>query len=138
MPYGFAYPYSDDNIKRVEAEKKLLKERELYHLDKMQELKQSLETFSCTLSVKATEEGRLFGSVTAVTIADELKANGLPVEPSMIALESPIKELGAYEVTIRLAEGVDAHLRVWVVEKEDAEKKGGKKEESDKKEGEKS
>jgi len=134
IPYGFAYPFTEENVKRVEVEKKHLEERQKYQIDKMQELKQALETLSCTIAVNATEEGRLFGSVSAVTISEELKAKGLPVEPTMIALEVPIKELGAYEVTVNLAEGVSARLRVWVVEKEQFTEEAVKKEEGGKEE----
>lgn len=118
IPYGFAYPYTEQNRKRVEAERRRMDEARRYHLDKMRELKEALETLSCTITARATEEGRLFGSVTATTIAEALQKKGMPIEPDMVALDVPIKELGVYEVMIRLAEEIEVHLRVWVVEEE--------------------
>ena len=118
IPYGLAYPYTEENIRRVEAEKKKTDEMKQYHLSRMRELKEALETLSCTITMRATDEGKLFGSVTAATIAESLQSKGLPIEPGMVELEVPIKELGVYEVVIHLAEEVDAHLRVWVVEEE--------------------
>jgi len=119
LPYGLAYPYSEENIKRVEKEKKRMAERYHSHLAKMGELKEALETTSCTVSVRATEDGKLFGSVTAAMIAEELNKKSLPVEEGMIRLEAPIKELGVYEVLVHLAEGIEARLRLWVVEQEE-------------------
>jgi len=119
LPYGFAYPYSEENIKRVEKERKRMAERYQSHLAKMGELKEALETTSCTVTVRATEDGKLFGSVTAAMIAEELKKKGLPVEEAMIRLEAPIKELGVYEVLVHLAEEIEARLRLWVVEQEE-------------------
>ncbi len=119
LPYGLAYPYSEENIKRVEKERKRMAERYQSHLAKMGELKEALETTSCTVSVRATEDGKLFGSVTAAMIAEELNKKGLPVEEGMIRLEAPIKELGVYEVLVHLAEEIEARLRLWVVEQEE-------------------
>ena len=119
LPYGLAYPYSEENIKRVEKERKRMAERYQSHLAKMGELKEALETTSCTVSVRATEDGKLFGSVTAAMIAEELNKRGLPVEEGMIHLEAPIKELGVYEVLVHLAEEIEARLRLWVVEREE-------------------
>ena len=118
IPYGYAYPFSEENVRRVEAEKKRMQERYQMHLSKMGQLKEALETTSLSIAVRATEDGKLFGSVTAATIASELKERGYPVEEHMIELEAHIKELGVYEVPIRLAEGIEARLRLWVVEQE--------------------
>jgi len=119
LPYGLAYPYSEANIRRVEKEKRQMAERYQAHLSKMGELKEALETTSCTVAVRATEDGKLFGSVTAAMIAEELQKRGMPVTEEMVRLEAPIKELGVYEVRIHLAEEIEARLRLWVVEQEE-------------------
>lgn len=120
IPYGLAYPYSEANLKRVEKEKKLMAERHQARLEKMGELKEVLETTSCTISARATEDGKLFGSVTAAMISEELQKRGIPVTEEMVRLEAPIKELGVYEVHIHLAEDIEARLRLWVVEQEES------------------
>lgn len=64
---------------------------------------------------QASEEGKLFGSVTAQHVADFLAAQGLKVERRRIHLEDPIKALGETTVAIRLHPEVTAHFRVNVV-----------------------
>ena len=67
---------------------------------------------------QASEEGKLFGSVTAQDVAEFLTANGVTVERRRIALDEPIKALGEHAVTVRLHPEVTAQLRVNVVRKE--------------------
>ena len=64
---------------------------------------------------QASEEGKLFGSVTSQDIADFLAGNGVSVERRRILLDEPIKSLGEHTVTIRLHPEVTAQLRVAVV-----------------------
>jgi large subunit ribosomal protein L9 len=65
--------------------------------------------------MRAGEEGRLFGSVTNIQIEKALKAKGLNVERRKIHLPEPIKNLGEYEVPIRLAADVTVPLKLSVV-----------------------
>jgi large subunit ribosomal protein L9 len=68
-----------------------------------------------TLSGKAGEEGKLFGSITAQDVADALERQGHPVDRRRVELEHPIKTLGAHTVSIRLHPEVHAQVRVSVV-----------------------
>src|SRR5438128_9242020 len=61
---------------------------------------------------QASEEGKLFGSVTAQDVADFLKAHGVAVERRRISLDDPIKALGEHTVVVRLHSEVTAQLRV--------------------------
>ncbi len=71
---------------------------------------------SCTITVKTGEEGKLFGSVTALQIAETLKAQGIEIEKNQIELEQPIRETGVFTVPVRLKAGIETALKVWVVE----------------------
>lgn len=64
---------------------------------------------------QASEEGRLFGSVTSQDIVDFLAGQGVKVERRRIALDEPIKALGETSVTVRLHHDVTAQLKVNVV-----------------------
>jgi len=64
------------------------------------------------------EEDKLFGSVTARDIADAYKEKNVTVDPKKLVLDDPIKSLGLAEVPVKLAHGVTATLKVWVVKKE--------------------
>jgi large subunit ribosomal protein L9 len=63
----------------------------------------------------ASEEGKLFGSVTAQDIVDFLGQHGVNVERRRVQLEEPIKVLGEAVVSVRLHPEVTAHLKVQVV-----------------------
>ena len=72
---------------------------------------------SCTISMEAGEEDKLFGSVTSEMIADALKAEGIDVDKKKIVLEEPIKAIGVHNVEVRLHPQVKAEARIWVVKK---------------------
>ena len=78
-------------------------------------LAEHLATTSLTAQVKVGEGERLFGSVTAQSIADLLKDQGHEVDRRKIELDEPIRALGVYNVTIRLHSDVKATVKVWVV-----------------------
>jgi large subunit ribosomal protein L9 len=64
---------------------------------------------------QASEEGKLFGSVTSQDIADFLGTRGVPMDRRRITLDEPIKALGEHSVSMRLHPEVVAQLRVHVV-----------------------
>ena len=64
---------------------------------------------------QASEEGKLFGSVTAQDIADFLAGQGVSIERRRILIEEPLKTLGEHTVSIRLHPEITAQLRVHVV-----------------------
>ncbi len=75
----------------------------------------SLNGVSISIATKASESGKVFGSVTSVQIADTLAAQNLVVDRRLIDLKEPLKELGAHKVTIKLHKEVSAEIEVVVV-----------------------
>ena len=67
---------------------------------------------------QASEEGKLFGSVTSQDVADFLGTRGVPMDRKRITLDEPIKALGEHLVSMRLHQDVTAQLRVNVVREE--------------------
>lgn len=82
-----------------------------------EELAVRIEKISITIAMEAGEEDRLFGSVTSSDIAEQVNAQGFDVDKRKIVLEEPIKQLGVYNVPIRLHGNVEAQVKVWVVRK---------------------
>ena len=78
-------------------------------------LAKKLETESITAQVKVGEEDRLFGSVTAQNIAELLDEKGYEIDRRAIHLEDPIRELGVYNIEVRLHPEVAAAVKLWVV-----------------------
>lgn len=78
-------------------------------------LAKKLEAESITAQVKVGEEDRLFGSVTAQHIAELLDEKGYEIDRRVIHLEDPIRELGVYNVEVRLHPEVATVVKLWVV-----------------------
>ena len=78
-------------------------------------LAKKLEAESITAQVKVGEEDRLFGSVTAQNIAELLDEKGYEMDRRAIHLEDPIRELGVYNIEVRLHPEVAAAVKLWVV-----------------------
>jgi large subunit ribosomal protein L9 len=75
-----------------------------------------LEGVSVTIAVKTVEGEKLYGSVGEVEIAAALKQQGFDIDRSQIGLAETIKELGVFEVIIKLQPEVDATIKAWIVE----------------------
>jgi large subunit ribosomal protein L9 len=82
------------------------------------ELKEKLEQTSCTVIAQATEEGRLYGSVTPAMVSEALAKKGMDIAEKSVVIEEPIKELGIYEIKVHLAPEIEAVTKLWVVEEE--------------------
>lgn len=70
---------------------------------------------SCTITVKTGEEEKLYGSVTNADIAKALSEQGIEIDRHIIVLEEPLKELGVFDVKVKLHADVDATVKVWIV-----------------------
>ncbi len=115
FPQGLAIPLSAANKRRLEVLRQRRAEREAHELNTMTELAASIGKLVCKITVKTGEDGKMFGSVTAGTIADELKHQfAIALDRKKIHLESPIRTLGEHEVELRLHPDVTAHLKVLV------------------------
>jgi len=86
---------------------------------KLVELAQQLEGMEVILKARAGAKERLFGSITTADIAAELQnSSGLVVDKKKIELAEPIRQLGSYEVAIRLAKDIIPKIKVMVTEEE--------------------
>ena len=115
LPRGLAYEATEGNKKRIAAEQKARAGQHAAEKTQSEALAATLTGVSLTLSAKAGEGERLFGSITAQDIADALAAQGHPVDRRRIELEHPIKLLGTHTVTIRLHPEVHADVQLTVV-----------------------
>jgi large subunit ribosomal protein L9 len=115
IPKGLVAPADTKNIKAVEHEKKVILERARKLKEAATGLAEKFSQARVTIKAKAGEEEKLFGSVTAMDIADALKAQGFEVDKKQISLEEPIKRLGAYSVEVKVGREVSATVSVEVV-----------------------
>ncbi len=115
LPRGLAYEATPGNRKRIEQERSRLEAAESARRDAAQELAAKIEQVSLTFSARVGEEGKLFGSVTAADIAQQLEAQGVHVEKRLIDLHEPIRALGVYRIPVRLHADVKPELKIWVI-----------------------
>ena len=77
-----------------------------------------IKGLSITIKAKTGEEGKLFGSVTSMDIAEAAKAQGVVIDKRKIVLAEPIKRLGDFTVPVKLHADIAAELKVSVVAEE--------------------
>lgn len=115
IPRGLAIPLTSANKRRLEVLKQRRADREAHDLNTMSELGRSLSKLTLQLKVKTGEDGKMFGSITAGLLADELKNQfEAIVDKRRIHIEHPIKTLGDHEVELRLHNSVNVTLKLHV------------------------
>jgi large subunit ribosomal protein L9 len=118
IPMKKAIEATPKNVNAMEHAKKMVS-------DRLRKLKKEatadadrITGLSLTISAKAGEEGKLFGSVTSMDIAEAAKAQGVTIDKRKIILDEPIKRLGEFAVPVKLHADVTANLKVAVVAEE--------------------
>jgi large subunit ribosomal protein L9 len=115
LPQQKAYPWTTDAQKQIEAERKRRAIGEAKRVEELKAVAEMLNGRSVTVSAKA-EEDRLFGSVGAKEIvAAVLAEHKVKVPEEAVSLEAPFKTLGTPDVTLKLAPGAEATIKVWIV-----------------------
>lgn len=120
IPENLAVQATPGNLKSIEEIKKQKGFRDNKKKKEADKLKDKLEKLSITAEVNVGEEDKIFGSVTAATIAGLLKNLGFGIDKRLIVLENPIKALGVYTIQIKLEKDVEANVKLWVVKKEES------------------
>jgi large subunit ribosomal protein L9 len=115
FPQGLAIPLTGANKRRLEVLRQRRAEREAHELNTMTELAKSIGKLTCVITVKTGEDGKMFGTVTAGMITDQLKTQfEIILDKRKIHLEHAIRTLGDHEVELRLHQDVTATLKVHV------------------------
>ncbi|MGH7993045.1 MAG: 50S ribosomal protein L9 [Limisphaerales bacterium] len=115
FPKRLAIPLTQANKRQIEALRQRRAEREAHEFNTMTELSKALSKLICVIKVKAGEDGKMFGSVTAGMIADELKHQfDISLDKKKIHLEHPIRAVGDHEVELNLHAEVKGALKVRV------------------------
>jgi len=115
LPRGIAVEATEGNKRRIAQEKVRLEAAEAQRRQTASDYAVTLEQVSLTFAARVGEEGKLFGSVTAADIAQQLEAQGIQVEKRQIDLHEPIKALGVYRIPIKLHADVKPEIKVWVI-----------------------
>ena len=116
VPRGDAIRWTKGAEKEIASIKRARDVRSIKDAGHAQDVKAQLEALTVTLAARAGDTGRLFGSVTVGDVADAVKAAGGPdVDKRRIEIGTPIKTVGAHQVSIRLHDDVAATVGVEIV-----------------------
>ncbi len=115
IPKKLAVPVTQAALKRLDKNRLARELRQRQDREAAQTMAAAIEKIACTIPVKVGENDKLFGSVTVLDIADNLKSQGLDLDKQKIHLAEPIRELGVYSLKVKLHPEVEASLKVWVV-----------------------
>ena len=121
LPRGLVVLANNRNLKALEHEQRMIAQRRERLTKEAQGISDKLAGVSLQFTAKAGEEGRLFGSVTTMDIEKALKEQGFEVERRRIVLDAPIKNVGDYEVPIRLRPEVMPSIKVKVMSEDQPE-----------------
>ena len=114
IPKGKATLATEGSVRALEHQHRVIAEKVARDLKGFEEAKRRVEGTLVEIRARVGEEGKLFGSVTAAQIAEELAALGHEVDRRKIGLAEPIKEVGEFEVPLRLHRQVEANIKVRV------------------------
>ena len=115
IPGGIAYSATKANLARLEHDKKMLELQDLKERRRAGDLHAKLHDLRLLIPVQTGEEDRMFGAVTSADIAEAVKERGVEIDRRKIQLDEPIKNLGEFEIPIKLHREVIAILKVDVV-----------------------
>ena len=114
LPKKLAVPATPGNLQNLEHLKRQRVREEAKARQEADATAARVAGLDLRVTARASEDGRLYGSVTAQDVVDFLERNGVTVEKRRILLEEPIKALGEYRVGVRLHAEVTAELPVTV------------------------
>jgi large subunit ribosomal protein L9 len=118
LPHGLATLATPTELRKLELKRQMEARHQAQSEEEMRSLAEVLENLSVTLTVRAGSKGRLYGSIKGSDIAQELqKQTGYNIDKRKIRIEEPIRQLGEYEVPLRLGKGLIPKIKLVVERK---------------------
>jgi len=130
IPNDIALRATRGNIKQMELVKKSIQKIEARNIEEAQKLAQQLTDLEITFKVKASKEGKLYGSITNKDIAEKIaEERNIEVDKKKIALDDHLKEVGSHDVEIKLYKDVRSMVKVNLVGEEEPPEEENKEQE---------
>ena len=116
FPKNKAVEANTTNLAILKAKQNSENHKKEVEKDEAEKLKEKLEKISLRIEVKAGENGKIFGGVTAKEISDELKKQkNIDIDKKKILLKETIKTVGIFNVDVKLYEGVIGKIKVNII-----------------------
>ena len=114
VPQGKAILATVGRVKELDHQKRVISERLAKEVADLEAVKQRMASVVLEFSAQAGDEGKLFGSITAQQIGEQLAEKGFEIDRRKIELDEPIKALGEHEVPVKLRSEMVAQVKVVV------------------------
>ncbi len=115
LPRKLALAVSEQNRRQIERERKVAEARELAERQDAEAMALKLAAAEIVLARRVGENDTLYGSVTSADVAEALAEKGFEIEKRKIVLHDPLKQLGEFEVAVKIHHDVPAHVKVKIV-----------------------
>ena len=113
IPKQLAAPATHNYLQKIEKLKKNASDVRVKRLDEMKEIADVVDNIQINIEMRASLNGRLYGSVTGTMVADAITLEtGQKIERRLVQLDNPIRELGGFDVTVRFHSDVLATVKV--------------------------
>jgi large subunit ribosomal protein L9 len=114
FPQGLAVRADTAKKKELEIRLAALEARDERDRKDAEQVAATMKDVSVKITAAASDEDKLFGSVTAQMIASQLAEKGHAVEAKQVLLEEPLRTLGNYTIPVRLHRDVQAEIQLWI------------------------
>lgn len=111
---GLAEAATSNKINELNQKKSSQEYHRQEELKAMKALSEEIKGKSFTVNIKVGQNGKVFGSVTSADISESLKAAGYDIDKKKIVTDGNIKNVGDYDVELKLMEGISTKIKVLV------------------------
>ena len=116
FPKKLAVEANNENMSKLKAKKQSEQYKKDVNKENAEKIAKKLDDITLTIKVKAGENGEIFGGVTSKEISEELKKQyKIDIDKKKIILNENIKNLGSFDISMKLFEGVTGKLKVKVI-----------------------
>lgn len=115
LPRNLAVLADERNTRRTEHQQRLAAARQTKVLSAARDLASKISGTAVSIKRKAGDEDKLFGSVTNQDVQEALAAQGVEVDRRTIVLAEPIRNIGVFQVPVRVHKDVEATVKVYVI-----------------------
>ena len=116
LPKKLAVEANNQNLAKLKSKQESNEHKKMTEKQEAEDLAKKLEKIILKIQVKAGENGKIFGGVTAKEIADRLQSqHNFKVDKKKIDLKETIKQTGMFNIDLKLYEGVNAKLKIHII-----------------------
>lgn len=113
---NFAKPATKQALKELEMEKEMEAQIAERELKKIEEIVSQIDGLEFEISEKMDETGKLYGAINETRVVKLFKDKGIEIKKNQIKIPQPIKTVGEYPITITFDHGLEADIKIIVVE----------------------